>query len=223
VKLAVVIGATGLVGQELVQSLARHSEYANVLAIVRKTPNLNVSEKVRYVPFDFNNWSALGVEIKSLTQDVGAHFFCCLGTTMKLAGSEDEFKKIDHDYVVEFSKLANQVSAEKLIVISALGADAKSKIFYNYIKGLTEKHVAENFNKALYFVRPSLLLGHRNEFRLGENIAQLLEPVYSLIAWGPLRKFKPIAASQVARAMVELAQLNKTGIHIVENQQLLDL
>jgi uncharacterized protein YbjT (DUF2867 family) len=221
-KTAVVIGSTGLVGQILSEGLANQSEYARVLAIVRKqAPWIN--PKIKNIHFDFQNWNDLGTQVKNFSSGSEIHFFCCLGTTITAAGSEENFKKIDYDYVVEFSKIAAQSNAAKLIVVSALGANSEASVFYSRIKGEMEKDIAEKFKNSISILRPSLLLGDRKEFRFAEKIAVLLEPVYKWFLFGPLKKYKPIHAKQVARVMIQVALLNKNDVRvrIFENNELM--
>ncbi len=220
IKTAVVIGSTGLVGQILSEGLAGQSEYAQVLTIVRKQATWQNS-KIKNIHFNFQNWSDLGTQIKNFSSGSEIHFFCCLGTTIKVAGSEENFKKIDHHYVVEFSKVANQLSAQKLIVVSALGANSKSTVFYNRTKGEMEKNITAAFKNSISILRPSLLLGDRKEFRMAEKISVLLEPVYGLFLYGPFKKFKPIQAAQVAKAMIQIASQKSNDVRIFENDELL--
>lgn len=220
-KTAVVIGATGLIGQFLSESLAADSEYAQVLTIIRNPVSWK-SPKIKNIHFDFLNWSDLSVQIRNFSSSSEIHFFCCLGTTIKVAGSEENFKKIDLDSVVEFTKIANVLSVSKLVVVSALGADPTSTIFYNQIKGQMELAVSELYKGTLAFVRPSLLLGHRREFRLGEKLAIIFSPLFSVGLIGPLKKFKPIHARQVALAMTNIGRLRFQGIKIYENDELFE-
>lgn len=218
-KTAVVIGATGLIGQFLSERLAEDSEYAQVLTIIRNPVSWK-SSKIKNIHFDFSNWSDLSVQIRNFSSSSEIYFFCCLGTTIKVAGSEENFKKIDLDYVVEFAKIAQQVSAAKLVAVSALGADMNSTIFYNQIKGQMEHDVRVVYSGSLAFVRPSLLLGHRREFRFAEKLAIVLSPLFSVGLVGPLKKFKPIHARQVAIAMTSIGRNRFDGLKIYENDEL---
>lgn len=218
-KTAVVIGATGLIGQILSERLAEDSEYAQVLTIIRNPVSWK-SSNIKNIHFDFSNWSDLAVQIRNFSSGSEIHFFCCLGTTIKVAGSEEKFKEIDFDYVVEFAKIAQQTSAAKLVIVSALGADMSSTIFYNQTKGQMEHDVSAVYKGALAFVRPSLLLGHRKEFRLGEKLAIILSPIFSIGLVGPLKKFKPIHARQVAIAMTSIGRNRFEGQKIYENDEL---
>lgn len=218
-KTAVVIGATGLVGKSASTGLAERSEYTQVLTIVRKQTVWS-SAKIKNIHFDFLNWDELSAQIKNFSSGTGIDFFCCLGTTIKIAGSEENFKKIDHDYVVEFARLAKKMNVNKLVVVSSLGADKNSNIFYNKTKGQMEADVISICGNDAVIVRPSLLLGDRTEFRLAEKVFSIAAPVFHFLFVGPLKKLTPIEAKQVAKAMVHIAQ-NKKADQIYENDQLL--
>src|SRR5690606_18048475 len=105
--------------------------------------------------------------------------FCCLGTTIKKAGSQEAFKIVDYDYPVKLALMAQTADVQNFLVISALGANAQSKVFYSRTKGQLENQLKEINLKALHIFQPSLLLGNRQEFRLGEKIASILSPVFS--------------------------------------------
>jgi len=171
------------------------------------------SSKIKNIHFDFLNWSDLAVQVRNFSSGSEIQFFCCLGTTIKVAGSEENFKKIDLDSVVEFAKIASELSVTKLVVVSALGADMKSTIFYNQIKGQMEHDVSAVFKGSLAFVRPSLLLGQRREFRIFEKLAIILSPIFSVGLIGPLKKFKPIHARQVALAMTSIGHTRFQGLN----------
>lgn len=216
-KTAVVIGSTGLIGEILVQKLALERNWSQILAISRK-PTVWANPKIRTLTFDFKNWESLDLQIKSFAGIHGLDFFCCLGTTIAVAGSEYEFKKIDHDAVVEFAKVASRCSAENLIIVSALGADPTSSVFYNRTKGEMERDVENVGLKSVFFLRPSLLLGDRKQFRLFERLAILLAPIYSLLLTGPLKKYRPVKAKSVASAMMNLAAKKLNAPKFVENE-----
>ncbi|MGZ3691342.1 MAG: oxidoreductase, partial [Pseudobdellovibrio sp.] len=145
------------------------------------------------------------------------------GSTIKKAGSQEAFKVVDHDYVVEFAKLAQACKAEQLLVVSSLGADKNSSVFFNRIKGETEFDVQSVFKSKLHFMRPSLLLGDRNEFRFGERMAILLAPVYSPLLLGPLETYKPVQASDVAQAMLNIATKKISASMLVNNLEIINI
>lgn len=220
-KTAVVIGATGLVGRELVKRLADSSQYAQVLAICRQQQSWP-SSQVRTLVFDFQNWQDLEVQIKNLCSMNETHCFCALGTTIRQAGSKEAFKKVDLVYPVLFAKLASRVGAEKLLVVSAMGALAESKVFYNQVKGQMEAEVSKVFNRQLAFCRPSLLLGNRQQFRFGEKIAEIIYWPFSPIIHLIFKKYQPIQANQVALAMQKIAE-SRIEKNIYDNLEMIQI
>lgn len=226
-KNVVVMGSTGFIGQELIKKLVSDQGVTQILAIIRgqkpESSTLFNSPKIRWIKFDFENWGDLEIQISSFVGGAQASFFCCLGSTIKKARSQENFKKVDHDYVVQFAKLAKNCHADSLLIVSAMGAASNSKVFYNKVKGEMEESVQKEFSGRLHFLRPSLLLGDRNEFRFGERMAILLSPVYSSLMLGSLKKYRPVPASQVAQAMILLAKNKITGSVFFENEFILNL
>ncbi|WP_019672667.1 NAD(P)H-binding protein [Psychrobacter lutiphocae] len=196
---AIVIGATGLVGRHLVSQLSLM--YDSLTIIARKQPEHISSNMQFYQLGDFNNLQEVMSGI-SLSTDTDA--FTCLGTTLKQAGSEEDFKRIDYDYNLSFAKICHDKGVQRFFLLSALGADSDSRFFYNRVKAELEEAVrALEFRQLLIF-RPSLLLG-KHKGRLLENSAQT---VYKLFA--PLvpktMKYRPIEVQRVAAAMALYAQ-----------------
>jgi uncharacterized protein YbjT (DUF2867 family) len=226
-KTAMIIGSTGLIGSYLLEKLVQSPEYSQIIAIIRGQSSVQdpaySHPKVRRITFDFQNWSNLSMQIASFSGNSSTHFFCCLGTTIKKVKTEEAFRKVDYDYIIEFAKMAQKCKAERLLVVSAIGADRNSTVFYNRIKGETENDVQNNFAGKLYFLRPSLLLGDRKEFRFGERIAILLAPAYSLLLVGPLSRYKPIKASDVAQAMVNISTNKTNASTVITNDEILNL
>jgi uncharacterized protein YbjT (DUF2867 family) len=143
--------------------------------------------------------------------------FCCLGTTIAKAGSQEAFRKVDFTYVVEAARVASDAGAEQFLVVSAVGADPSSRVFYNRVKGEMEAAVKRLPFRALWIVRPSLLLGDRKEFRLGERIAELVSRPLAIFFFGRYRRYRPVHARDVAAAMVRLALEEGTG-GVVESE-----
>lgn len=197
-------GATGLTGEHLLDRLLNEPTVARVLAPSRRPlvahPHLEnpVGELAALLPHLSGN-----VDIA----------FCCLGTTIKQAGSEAAFRAVDHDLVLAFATRARALGARHLLVISALGADAHSAVFYNRVKGELEAALQAQDWPQLTIVRPSLLLGARREFRLGER---LLAP---LARWIP-GKYRGIKACTLAHALWRLALEEQDGTRIIESDQL---
>ena len=197
-------GATGLTGEHLLDRLLNEPTITRVLAPTRRP----LAEH----PHLENPVGDPAVFLPQLSGQVDIAF-CCLGTTLKQAGSEEAFRAVDLDMVVAFAKRAREMGARHLIVISAVGADPKSSIFYNRVKGEMEQALKAQDWPQLTIVRPSLLLGARREFRLGER---LLAP---LARWIP-GKYRGIKACTLAHALWRLALEEQDGTRIIESDQL---
>ncbi len=212
-KSALVLGATGLVGGHCLRLLVEDPAYGKVVAWVRK-PLSFAHAKLEQQVVDFEHLANYAPLTK--VNDV----FCCLGTTIKKAGSQAAFRKVDFDYPLEIAKLAAKNGAGQFLTITAMGANPRSRIFYNRVKGEVEAAVTKLSFKAIGIFRPSLLLGEREERRLGEKIGEPLLKSINLFLVGPLRKYRAIGARVVARAMVEVAKKNLQGITIFESDKI---
>jgi uncharacterized protein YbjT (DUF2867 family) len=193
-----VAGATGLVGRALVGELCRRISSGNVTALVRRPEGRKEPRfEERVVAFD-----RLELELAGMK---ATHVFSCLGTTMAKAGSKEAFRRVDYDYPLALGRAARAAGARKFLLVSALGADPKSSIFYNRVKGEIERALAELKFPELHVFRPSLLLGVREERRPAERLAMALaKPVGSLLI-GRLKKYRAIDGAAVARAMAAVA------------------
>ncbi|MGH7754502.1 MAG: oxidoreductase [Gemmatimonadales bacterium] len=210
---AVAAGATGLVGGHLVELLLADPAYSRVTTLVRKpAPASHPKLSQRVVDFD----RLAATPDFPAAQDV----FCCLGTTIKKAGSQDAFYRVDFTYVLELARTASRHGARQFLLVTALGADPKSRIFYNRVKGETEQAVNQVPFDAIQVFRPSLLLGERAERRAGERAATLLSRVLGFALVGPLRPYRPIAARDVARAMVRVAKEARAGRHLYPSDRI---
>jgi uncharacterized protein YbjT (DUF2867 family) len=198
-RVAVVAGATGLVGSELVQRLLAEPRYRLLVALARRplpltSPRLVVAEA---------NFEQLDQTLALATAEAAPiDVFCCLGTTIRVAGSEPAFRRVDHDFVLALGRWAVHVGARRMIVVSAVGADAASRVFYYRVKGETERDLATLDLRSLVILRPSLLRGERRHFRLGERTALALTATLGKLI--PAR-VRPIAAVDVAQAMIDAA------------------
>ncbi|MDD4803331.1 MAG: oxidoreductase [Syntrophomonas sp.] len=212
-KRALLFGASGLVGGELLKYLLEADEYEQVAIIVRKDLGLS-HPKLLQVVADFS--------VLSRHSDIFAvsDIFCCLGTTANKTRDKKEYKKIDVDYPLEIARLAMDKQVQNFLVVSAMGANKNSKVFYNRIKGLLEDQLIEIGLPALHIFRPSLLTGARKEFRLGEKAAIVLTRSFIFMFTGPLRKYRPISAETVAKSMYAAAQTNKKGVFIYNSNQI---
>lgn len=213
-KTAIIIGATGLTGQALLSQLLQDDYFNHVIVFVRKKIDITHS-KLTQQCIDFNVLDSYKNLIK------GDVVFCCMGTTIKTAGSQDAFKKVDFTYPSEFAKIAKQNMINTFCLQSSLGADSNSTNFYLKVKGETEQAIQHlNFNSFASF-RPSMLLGNRQEFRLGEQIGKVVMQTLSFMFIGRLKRYKAIHVNQVASAMIKHAKSDKTGNVIIENEEML--
>lgn len=214
-KTAIILGATGLTGTELLKQLINDDFYEKVVLFSRKSNNIKHSKLTEYIT-DFNQLD----KIRHLI--IGDIVFCCLGTTIKAVGSKTAFRKVDFNYIYDFAILAKKNGFNQFYLQSSIGADSKSNNFYLKIKGETENAIKKlNFESFTIF-RPSMLLGNHIEFRFGETLGKLAMRFFSFLFVGRLKIYKAINAKQVAKAMIIESKLNKVGCFIFENDKLLD-
>lgn len=213
---ALIIGATGATGRSLIDQLKEKNEYELIYVVHYRTTGLEDGNIVIEHVLDFEN--ILDFRLEAI-DDV----FCCLGTTIKKAGSKEEFKKVDKDYVLSFGKWAKIQNVNSFHVISAMGSDVNSSFFYNQVKGEMEQGLINLNFRSLYIYRPSLLLAKRDEFRLGEKIGEVLFTIFSPLMLGPLKKHKAISVNKVAASMIYHAIHNETGNHIILSDEMQDL
>jgi uncharacterized protein YbjT (DUF2867 family) len=206
-RTALVAGATGLVGTALVHQLLAHEQYAEIRVVGRRPPPVEAG-KIRFVASDFGNLGELRAELA--VDDV----YCCLGTTLRRAGSRAAFERVDYHMVVDLARAAREAGAQRFLVVSAVGASATSPAFYSRVKARMEQAVREVPFTAVHIVRPSLLLGERAERRPGERLGQLVSPLLAPLLRGPLAKYRPVRAEEVAEAMVRLAFTDARGVQV---------
>ena len=212
-KTALIAGATGLTGSHLLDLLLEDPRYSRVTILVRRKIE-RIHPKLNQLVTNYDKLDELGDTLKA--DDV----FCCLGTTIKKAGSQKAFYKVDHDYPVLVGKKCLELGAKQYILISAMGADKNSLIFYNRVKGETERDIQALGYRSVHVVRPSLLLGNRDETRLGEQIGEVALKAVSFLMIGPLKNYKAIEAQDIARAMQYYATKEVQGRHIHESGEL---
>jgi uncharacterized protein YbjT (DUF2867 family) len=206
-KTALIAGASGLIGSQLLTLLLASERYAKVIVVGRRpVPQVHPKLEQRVLEFDQLEQHRLSL----IADDV----YCCLGTTMRQAGSKEAFYKVDYLYVVKLAALTAGNFAAQFLVVSAMGADANSSIYYNRVKGEMEDAVRNTPFRAIHIFRPSLLLGKRSEKRLGEQIGAVLLGLLRPLLLGPLRKYQPIEAATVARAMLSAAEEDGGGIRV---------
>jgi uncharacterized protein YbjT (DUF2867 family) len=211
-KTAIVFGASGLVGRFLTEELAHDARYGSVTVFVRKEIS-TFPKNVRQVTFNPES-------IQEVTDKIIAdHVYCCIGTTRKKAGSNEKFYKTDHDLVERIAQAASINKASAFIVVSSIGASAESGNFYLKTKGQMENSIRTfNFSN-LSILRPSVLLGIRHESRFGEEIGKKLAIILTPVLVGKIRKYRPIHAAAVAKAMVSCAFKGK-GEFVLESDEI---
>lgn len=148
---------------------------------------------------------------------------CCLGTTIGKTRTREAFKQVDLHYPVEIARLSKEAGVKKFLIITALGADPKSGLFYNRVKGEVEERIRDLCLDSLHIFRPSVLIGDRKERRVGERILVGLFKAITPVLIGSLRKYRPTRARDVAAAMVSVAQQPTTGVHVYESDLITDL
>lgn len=208
----IVLGGTGLIGNELLKILMADPQCSEIHLIGRKDTEL-ASSKVHFHRVDMNEISQ---HANLFHTDI---VFCCLGTTMKTAGSKEAFYKIDFDMVVNAAKNA-EGKVSQFFLISSLGANKNSSNFYLRTKGEAEAAILEKNIPSITILRPSILFGDRKEKRSGEKMGIAFMKTVQPILIGGLKKYRGNNASAVALAMVKLARENKPGKHIVESTQI---
>ncbi|MGF9700323.1 oxidoreductase [Paenibacillus sp. MABNR03] len=209
---AIVIGATGLVGSILVHSLLRQPEYGLVRIFVRQQLELEHPKLEQHLV----DWDRLE-DAKDLFRGMD-DLYCCLGTTIKKAGSQENFRKVDYHYPVEAAKLAIHQGVTQMLVISSMGASPSSRVFYSRTKGELEEALSSIGFRSLHIFRPSLILGDRSETRIGEQLAAHLMKFLDRWMRGRAAKYRAIHASTIARAMINMALVRTKGNHVYSNE-----
>ena len=202
-----VLGATGLVGRALVNLLLREPAILSIRALVRRAGDMPSDPKLSVHLTDFEH---LDEHADAFRVD---QVFCALGTTMRQAGTQDRFRRVDHDYPLQAAQLSRAGGATHYLLVSAIGADPASRIFYSRVKGETEADITRVGFPNLTIARPSLLVGPRSELRLGERLGHLL----GLLA---PPTYRPIAAVDVAAALTLAARESRLGVRILMSKEM---
>lgn len=214
-KTATVIGASGLIGGLLLEQLINDNEFTLIHVLSRRPINTG-SNKVKNILLDFNDTS----EIKKAAENSDV-VFCAIGTTQKkVNGDMTAYKKVDLDLPITIAQIVSDLNIPKFILVSSVGASSKSNNFYLKIKGEVEAFTKQLPIQQVGFFQPSLLLGNRKEFRLGERIAQMVMPMFNFLIPG---KYKAIEATVVAKAMLEFAKDDQKGHFTFQYAQMKEL
>lgn len=212
-KIAIVSGATGLVGEQLMNLLLSGSDYGKIIALVRSSLDMS-HKKLDQRVIDF---SLLPEALHNVKAD---HGFCCLGTTLKIAGSKAMQYIIDHDYVVAFAMACHAAGVKRFAVVSSVGASAESSNFYLRTKGEMERDLKKIPFESLYILRPSLLLGDRKESRPGEKTAIAIMGALSPLFIGSLKKYRGVRAATVAACMARHVMMEDKGMKILTSDEI---
>ena len=212
-KSALIVGGTGLVGSHCLHFLLASPEYASVTALVRKATGMTHAKlQEQIVAFD-------RLDEIPLADDV----YCTLGTTMKKAGSQPAFRRVDLEYPLQLAERSLAGGAGQFLLVSSVGANSSSRNFYLRTKGELEDALRQLRFNALHIFHPSFLVGARNEQRRGEQIGMAIAETLKFTMIGPLRKYRPVHAEAVAEAMVEAARRGSTGVLCYEYDAIREL
>ncbi len=211
-RTALIFGATGLVGNLLLEELTSSGLYKEIRIFVRSTSGLS-EPKVREVITDFDDLSSVAGMIK------GDDLFICTGTTIRKAGSVQNMEKIDRDLPLSIASIAHGNGIKSIAVVSSIGASARSKNYYLRIKGEMEEALLALGHPKVIITRPSMLLGERNERRAGEAAGKVVMKIFNPLLTGKMLKYRAIHGRDVARAMIWLT-LNSTESVIAESDEL---
>ncbi len=202
-KTALLAGYTGLVGQALLRQLLERGDYSQLKVVGRRAPRVE-QPTLQYLHSDMKSLKNLGDALQA--DDA----FCCLGTTIKAAGSRAAFERVDFHMVVEFARAAYEAGARRLFLVSSQSANPRAPFYYSRVKGRTEQAVNQIGFDCVHILRPSLLLGAREENRPGERLAQSLAPAMNLLMRGPFKAYRAVTADEVAGALIKLATTDQT-------------
>jgi len=210
---AILFGATGMVGNTLLHHLLSDDRYTKIISIGRRKLPLTHTKLTQHIGdlLDPNTYK---------DKMTGDHVFICLGTTINKAGTQEKFKKVDVEMPIAIAKTAHQLGIKKIALISSVGANEKSRIFYSRCKGEVENKIQTLNFETFYVFRPSFLVGSRSEFRFAEKIgigvAKILKPITP-------SNYKPIRDEALAKAMIESLNTAPIGHHIIHYKEIKQL
>ncbi|WP_121354927.1 NAD(P)H-binding protein [Flavisolibacter nicotianae] len=210
-KTATIIGATGLIGGQLVNQLQQDEQFGTIRVLVRRPTTFSQS-KVEEKLVNFRDPESFKLALEG--SDV---VFCAVGTTQKkVQGDKDAYRKVDYDIPVHAARFCAETGCQKFLLVSAVGANRKSGNFYLRLKGEVEDAVQQFDIKSVSIFRPSILLGKRTEKRTGEKIGQVVMKLFSFLLLGSLKKYKPVKANAIAAAMIRESKKEGKGRFVYE-------
>lgn len=213
-KTALIAGATGLVGGHLLDLLLEDENYSTVKVLSRRTLGGDDGKLKEIIIEDFDKLENYSEELKA------DDYFCCLGTTMKKAGNKAAFKKVDFQYPTTLAAIARENNANSFHLISAMGADSSSMIFYNKVKGETEDAIQSMKLEKAYIYRPSFIAGERAEKRTAEKAAIWIANKFDFIFFGPFKKYAAVHAKTIANAMLKTAKNSKEKFNVIPSDEI---
>jgi uncharacterized protein YbjT (DUF2867 family) len=215
-KTALIIGSTGLIGTELLNLLLDSNDYLKVITFVKRDSRIKHPKLTQHI-IHFDKPETY----KDLV--VGDDFFCTIGTTIKKAGSQDAFRQVDFEYPRQFAAFALDNKVKQFLIVSSLNANATSGNFYLKTKGEIQDYLRNCSFESVAVLQPSLLLGNRTEFRLGEKVGEFFLNAFSFVFQGNLKKYKPIEGKIVSKALLRIAQKNSKGFKIYESDAIQEI
>lgn len=212
VKIATIIGATGLIGNHLLKLLQKDDYFTTIRVLVRR-PFSQTNFKTEVKLIDFNDPESLKLGID------GSHtVFCAIGTTQKkVAGDKEAYRKVDYDIAVNAARYCKETGCNQFLIVSSVGANAKSSNFYLKLKGEIEERLRTKKLNSVSIFRPSMLLGNRTEKRTGEKLVQGVMQTFSFLIPD---KYKPITALEVAESMLAASKKETAGVTVYEYKQM---
>lgn len=205
---ALLVGASGMTGKLCLKALLYDDFFKEVEIWVRKTTGITHPKLTERI-IDFSTLETLTTNAQSI--------FCCLGTTIKIAGTKEAFRRVDHDYVAGLAIVAKRSAARQFLVISSIGANAASGNFYLRTKGEMEDALKQASLPSVSILRPSFLMGYREQKRTAESVAKVIMKMFGWLLAGSLKKYRGIEGATVIRAMIDLAKKEKPGFNIYES------
>lgn len=212
-NIAVVAGGTGLVGGHLLDLLVHSTAFDEIKLLMRKGSSYQV-KGATVVEIEYDRLMDFEPFLKA---DV---VFCCLGTTIKKAGSKENFRRVDFQYPLELARITKKLGAQQYNIVTAGGANSKSLFFYNRVKGDIEKALTDLDFENLNIFRPSLLLGNRDEKRVGEDIGAAVAKIINPTLLGKMRKYRAVQAESVAKSIFNISTKNLHGTRIIESDEI---